>query len=421
MTDYAAISDLWQGLLCLAALLGCLLFFYDLLRSVQLGRKRALLLSAVLLLLSLAHIQVMMMNAFWSPHYPLGIHLKAVPTALFCLALLSLGGSMQYRLRRWSRSHISPMSVKEAFDRLPAGLCYYLPGGLIKLVNTSMDALCQDAVGAPMTDPEGFRRALEAGDLPASLRGGEAPMLRFADGRVYSFAHRLLDTELGPVHELLAMDVSRDCAMNRELEEKQARARELNVRLKALLGSIEYLTMSRELMQLKTELHDALGQSLLLSKRFLLDPDSAEAAQVRAVWLNNLSLLESSRPESWQKPYYIQEKQAEALGVRLEILGELPTENRLIPVVETALRVHATNVLRHAGGSRATVACRREGDSWLLTLTNDGVAPAGPVREGGGLGNLRSRVEAVGGSMELDVSPPFRLRLRLPTGDGELR
>jgi signal transduction histidine kinase len=418
MTDYAAISDLWQGLLCLAALLGCLLFFYDLLRSVQLGRKRALLLSAVLLLLSLAHIQVMMMNAFWSPHYPLGIHLKAVPTALFCLALLSLGGSMQYRLRRWSRSHISPMSVKEAFDRLPAGLCYYLPGGLIKLVNTSMDALCQDAVGAPMTDPEGFRRALEAGDLPASLRGGEAPMLRFADGRVYSFAHRLLDTELGPVHELLAMDVSRDCAMNRELEEKQARARELNVRLKALLGSIEYLTMSRELMQLKSELHDRLGQSLLLSRRYLLEPGSVEESEVREAWQKNLSLLENSRPESWQAPYYLRKLEAEALGIRLEISGSLPEESRLIPVVETALSVHVTNVLRHARGNRALVSCRRERGGYCLELTNDGDPPALPLREGGGLGNLRSRVEALGGSMALEASPTFRLGIWLPGSEG---
>jgi signal transduction histidine kinase len=419
MSDFALISDLWQGVLCLTALLGSLLLLNDLLVCLRLGRRWAPLLSAGLLLLSLAHIQIMMMNAYRFPHYPLGIHLKAVPTALLCLALLAFAVALRFRLGRWSRSHISAMSVKEAFDRLPAGLCYYLPGGRIKLSNASMDAVSQEISGAPMMDPEGLWRGLEGGSLPVSLRGGDAPMIRMKNGRVFSFRHRVLDTELGPVHELLAMDVSGDFALNEELAMKQAKARELNLRLKALLESIEYLTMSRELMQLKAELHDALGQSLLLSKRFLLDPGSTDPAEVRSAWLNDLRLLDSSRPESWQKPYYLPEKQAQALGVRLVIIGELPGENRLIPAVETALRVHITNVLRHAGGSRATVACRRVGDEWYLTLTNDGMIPRGPIREGGGLGNLRSRVEALGGSMEIDCAPGFRLQLRLPAGDGE--
>jgi len=179
--------------------------------------------------------------------------------------------------------------------------------------------------------------------------------------------------------------------------------------------------MSRELMQLKAELHDALGQSLLLSRRYLLDPGSTDPEEVRSAWLNDLRLLDSARPESWQKPYYLQEKQAQALGVRLELVGELPGENRLIPAVETALRVHVTNVLRHAGGSRATVVSRREGEDWILTLLNDGMPPRLPIREGGGLGNLRSRVEALGGGMELGPGPEFRLRLRLPAGEEEYR
>lgn len=419
MRDFAAISDLWQGILGLLALLGFLMLLFDLLRFVQRGRRRMVLPAAVLLLLSFCHIQLMIMNAFFSPFFPLGIHLKVIPVIFVCLGIILLAELLHRGNARWSRDHISAMSVKEAFDRLPAGLCYYLPGGLIKLVNLRMNELCAEALGEPLMDPEGFLTSLEKGDLPASLRGGETPMLAFPDGRVYSFRHRLLDTELGTVHELLALDVSEDWALNRELEKKQERARELNARLKALLGSIEYLTMSRELMQLKTELHEELGQSLLLSRRFLAEPGSVEISAVRDAWRKNLRMLESSRPESWQEPYYIPKRQAEALGLQLDIRGSLPEEDRLIPAVETALSVHITNVLRHARGTRAAVTCRREGGSWLLELTNDGSAPEGEVREGGGLGNLRSRVESLGGSMEIVSSPEFLLRLRLPAGGEE--
>ena len=419
MTLFSHIPDPWQGALCLLGLLGFFTLLYDLLRYLQLGRRKHILPAAALIALSFAHLQVMIMNAYSSPFYPYGIRLPLAEVIAFCLAVLAVAAFQLRGIGRWSRSHISAMSVKEAFDRLPAGLCYYLPGGLLKLVNRSMDALCYEALGAPLMDPEGFWRALAENGLPASLRGGEQPVLGFPGGRVYSFRHRVLDTELGQVHELVAMDVSEDWALNRELEDKQARARELNVRLKVLLGSIEYLTMSRELMQLKSEIHDRLGQSLLLSRRCLAEPGSVKPAAVEEAWRKNLSLLASSRPESWQEPYFIQEKQAEALGVRLEVTGSLPAERGLIPVVETALSVHTTNVLRHARGSRAMVRCTREKDGWELEFTNDGAPPALPLREGGGLGNLRSRVEALGGTMEIDPSPVFRLRLRLPLPEEE--
>ncbi len=420
MTEYARIPDLWQGVLGLFALLAVFMYMYDLVRCIQLGRKRPILPTAALLLISLALMQVMMMNAYRYPNFPLGIHLHTLPAAGACALLIALAAAQQYRIGRWSRSHISAMSLKEAFDSLPTGLCYYLPGGLIKLVNTRMNALCAEILGAPLMDPEGFWRELRSGSPEGSLRGGEEPMLMTASGAVYSFRHRLLETELGTVHELTAVDVSEDYAMNRELREKRDRAEALNLRLRALLGSIEYLTMSRELMQLKTELHDRLGQSLLVSKRWLLDPESMDPEAVRSAWLRNLHLLESSEPESWQRPYYILHRQAEALGLSLEVRGTLPRENRLIPAAETAIAVHLTNVLRHAGGSRALVSCRREGKDYVLELTNDGMPPRGEAREGGGLGNLRSRVEDLGGSMEIQWTPAFRLLLRLPgEEDGE--
>ena len=65
--------------------------------------------------------------------------------------------------------------------------------------------------------------------FPFPLRGGEEPLLRLGTDRIYSFRHRVLDTELGLVHELLAVDVSREYALNRELLEK------VSVRLREML------------------------------------------------------------------------------------------------------------------------------------------------------------------------------------------
>ena len=386
MTDFSSISDTAQGLWGLLALLVVSTYMYNGIRYLQLGRRKPAAATMLILLCSFLLMQLMMMNSYWAPFYPFGIHLKTPLVAASLFLLLALAFLQQRLIVKWSRINISNTSIKEAFDHLPTGLCYYLPGGIIKLVNTRMNAVCYDALGTPLMDLEG----------------------------VYSFRHRVMKTGLGPVHELLCMDVSRDYALNLELQQKQKKAEAINIRLKALLGSIEYLTMSRELMQLKSELHNELGQSLLMSKRWLLDPGSMRADEVRADWLSKLRRLEMSEPESWQKPYYILGKQAEALGLALEIHGDLPGESRLIPVVETAVSVQMTNVLRHAGGTKAVIDCRKTLGGYVIEMTNDGMQPQSRIREGGGLSNLRSRVEALGGTMDIESQPLFKIHIFLP-------
>ncbi len=208
MSLFSRLYALWQGALSLLALLGLLLLLYALLRELQLGRWKRVPPIALLILAAFAHLQLMIMNTCW--YFPLGIRLRVIPVLAFSLGTIAAAAVLLRGIRRWSASHISDLSVKEAFDRLPAGLCFYLPGGLIKLVNRSMDALCLEALGETLMDPEGFRRRLEEGSLPGSLRGGEAPVIGLPDGRVWSFRHRVLDTELREIHELLAMAVSED-------------------------------------------------------------------------------------------------------------------------------------------------------------------------------------------------------------------
>ena len=49
----------------------------------------------------------------------------------------------------------------------------------------------------------------------------------------------------------------------------------------------------------------------------------------------------------------------------------------------------------------------------VAVFVSDGEPPAGPVRETGGLANLRALIERQGGQMEIESAPVFRLVLRL--------
>lgn len=85
---------------------------------------------------------------------------------------------------------------------------------------------------------------------------------------------------------------------------------------------------------------------------------------------------------------------------------------------EAALLLHAaheclTNTVRHAGGTALHISLSREGGRLVAVLTNDGRAPDGPIREGGGLSALRRQVEASGGRMRIESAPRFALILEL--------
>jgi signal transduction histidine kinase len=86
-------------------------------------------------------------------------------------------------------------------------------------------------------------------------------------------------------------------------------------------------------------------------------------------------------------------------------------------VVQEAL----TNVLRHADASSARVVVRRAGTALEITVTDDGrgIAAAAGEAEGMGLPGMRSRVEAVGGRLEVGPAPErgFRVHAVVPADE----
>ena len=76
-----------------------------------------------------------------------------------------------------------------------------------------------------------------------------------------------------------------------------------------------------------------------------------------------------------------------------------------------------TNVVRHAGATRAVVAVERLGDELLVTIDDDGTGLAG-APEGSGILGMRERAALLGGSVEVGPSPRggTRVTARLPWG-----
>lgn len=319
------------------------------------------------------------------------------------------------RIAKWQKEHLTAVSVKEAFDRLPMGLMIYTRDGIPIMINEAMDSFARELTGEPLTDAMAFRKQLGSMTTTGKdIQSGDPAVVRSKNGRVLSLIRNPIDAGKRGMYELTAVDITREYEMTAELEKRRDLARVLNSRLKALLGTIEYVTMNRELLQLKTALHDNIGQSILIAKRYLYSPGSVDKERMLEFWKDNIRHLTNDEPEEWELPYYVISKEADLLGIRLVIIGELPHEQNLIPIVDAAISIHIGNILKHANGTEAVIEVKENAEEILLTFTNDGKAPEGVITEKGGLLNLRSMVEDAGGSMEVRSDPAFSMRLSFP-------
>lgn len=351
-----------------------------------------------------------------------------MPLPAMCLLLALCAGWSGFaalRLRAWRRTHVCAASMREGLDCLPAGLCFYESGGLPRLVNARMDALCCALTGAPLMNGERFFAQLAAGDVPGdcqALETGDTPLVRVPDGGVWSFERRAIEVDGRQVMQLIATDVTREHAMNARLQEENRRLMQMNRRLWRYGGRIRELTRERETLAAKVRIHDDFGQALLSARRLNASHGGeAQRAQVLAMWRTSLALLRESgagRPGAQGLAALAQA--ARAVGVTVSLEGiQPPADAPCAALLENAVHECLTNTVRHAGGSALHVRLTQESGLLRAVMTNDGEPPRGEITEGGGLSSLRRRIEGAGGRMRVHSAPRFALELELPTESEE--
>ena len=93
------------------------------------------------------------------------------------------------------------------------------------------------------------------------------------------------------------------------------------------------------------------------------------------------------------------------------ILIKMPVDEKVQKLFMEASAEALTNAISHAGAKTLVIILTETESSYSITFKNDGIKPTEPVVEGGGLTNLRRKVEEQFGTMEISVEPEFQLRI----------
>ena len=369
--------------------------------------------------------------------------LKDVPWIIVALVMVVIFAAevlCLVEVDRAGRDKLSPGSVKESLDALPDGVCFFSEDGRILLSNRRMQHISSDITGIGILNGEKLWRCIEEKSVKTDVSDGL--VIFTSDSKVWNVRRSEIEAEGNRINEIVALDVTEQYELRRELEERNERLNSVNERLRIFSRDMSRLTAEKELLDAKIKVHDDLGRSLLAFRAYLTaEPSKRDRSKLLPLWRYVISVMkkETAPSEEWDAI----EKTAESLHIQIEINGDLPAGLADLPVsgaarsaIMAAIRECLTNTARHAGGDRlfvlikcgaeqgadhastsgnpsasGTAPCDDAPHGIRIEITNNGRAPLVPIQEAGGLSNLRHMVERAGGIMTIESSPQFLLRL----------
>ena len=323
-------------------------------------------------------------------------------------------------LIRNRKNTISKMSIKEAFDDLPCGICFYEASGVTRLVNIKRNDFSIRITGEYLLNGKKFISILTDENIKRNnlSHQEEEEYIISLDDHVYSFRrreHQLSDKSL---YEIIATDITRKHQLSRELNKKNKELSSFNKRMRQYGETIEELTIEKETLSAKRNIHDKLGKLLILSRQSL-DKDRTEEEKevLLSTWKNTLIAFESMKENESNDTYDELFKAAKDIGISIIFSGRRPESRKGKKIAAKAIIECMTNTIKHAKGNEVYVSFKERNRFIEIQITNNGEQPKEEIKEGGGLSSLRLLIEREGGSMKIISFPRFEMNITIEKGE----
>ena len=326
--------------------------------------------------------------------------------AVLVLILLSAAGlQLLISLRRLLENEISPMSIKESLDELPAGLCFYREDGTCVLVNKAMESICRELTGRDLQDGRALWDAVSS-DTRQKL----------SDGSVVQFSRKSLDLSGRRIWELSAFDVTELAGKSELLKRDSERVKKLSEEMKEYGKNIDETVRRQEILKARASVHDEMNRMILSTENALYNGSEKERRKAMESWkINALQLIMETGGSPGANVRLDIKSLAGLIGINVctDGLPEFsdPAAGRLFVACAKEAMI---NAVKHAGAGNLFIEAKRGPDGTEFRFTNDGRVPEGDIIESGGLRLLRERIESAGGSLRTESFPRFALVAVIP-------
>ena len=310
-----------------------------------------------------------------------------------------------HKLRRFGFN-----AIKESFDRLPTAVCFFDRSGGIVLCNRQMYRLSQYLLNSDLQYLEELQKALASPPKGIMHLASPEDTYRFPDGLVWKFERAAVTDRYGETYIQLTADVTALHQALEQLAEDNRRLEQDAEKLRRLSENVAAVAREREQLAAKSAMHDSLAACITVTKQYLAgDLGGIDADIVLREWKKSIVFQEAGLLAAREKLY----ESADSSGVTVRIRGAEPA-NGAADLMYAAMQVCLNNAIQYAQATELMANIWEDGDRYTVLIRNNGRPPEKTITEGGGLSNLRRRIERIGGTMTVQSLPEFALVIGIP-------
>lgn len=377
----------------------------------QIGIGAALLLNTVL--------YILMYIDSHTPETEQGIRVCVPDIILMLTILLSIAYCIWVVLSETgNRKTISHTSIKESFDNLPTGVCFFNEAGLPVLCNRAMYRFCFAVSGKDVQFVTDLEECLADGFAPLEGVVKDGSTFVFPDGKAWHLEKRhVVHEDRSHYTQYNVSDITDLHNSRIEIQKENDELRKVQNDLKKLSANVVAATREEEILNTKMRVHDEMGRCLMSARKYLRDGvDEDIPESVINSWRRAVSMLKYNNDTQDEDMLSQIRKTCEQVNLSFVQKGELPKDDDIAYILTCAVRECLTNAVRYAAATELYASFTENETEATVAVTNNGKPPENEIKEGGGLSTLRRRVEKAGGIMSVQSFPYFRLTVTLIKG-----
>ena len=310
---------------------------------------------------------------------------------------------------KWKKLRVN--AIKESFDQLPTAVCFFDNLGGIVLCNRQMYRLSQYLFQSDMQYLGEVKIALASPPDGVVRLSDMEDTYRFPDKTVWQFEWMKVTDRYGEVYtQLTAADITELHRALVQLADDNRKLDEDAKKLRELSENVEAVAKEKELLAAKSAMHDSLAACITVTKQYLAgDLGEVDAGMVLQEWEKSIAFREAALLSAKEKLFH----DAKSSGVMVQMKGEEP-KGSAADLMYVAMQVFLNNAIQYAQATELEINIWNNADNYMVMIGNNGKQPEKTIMEGGGLTNLRHRIEAAGGTMNVQSLPKFSLIIDIP-------
>lgn len=301
------------------------------------------------------------------------------------------------------KSNINYYSLKEALDELKTAVMFESEFNVV-YENLAMKTLLEKLNIKQNQSSFEIWKSLKSRENSKII--DEQNIFVFLDKKVYSFS--IIKQSKTQIY---AFDITKEYLTTTEIENKQNELKTKQTEILQMIENLDEIERQREVLSLKSKLHDIIGQRLFILHHILevIDEKTFDLNNVKNMLSSMLGEIDNEDISEAQNLQNSIVTAFEMIGFNIEISGEMPKETPKAKALIKIIRECATNAIRHANATKLFVNISDN----KIEISDNGKFANRSIIEGTGIKGMRLNAETLDGELIISKDIGFKVVIKM--------